>query len=150
MNITRHNPKLEIINSDNKRTEYLMKGQRVSVGNQDRYEFETAANKFLDGSDRYNKFKANHSLGTAMIGLMNLLLIGGATYGGVKGAKVLMEKFASKSSKTLKTCANIAGGMIGFIAGSQVAQYTGVPGRRAMKQGERQLNALDVYFPEKR
>lgn len=142
------NPKIEIIGpaNNNNRTEYLIKGKKVSVGNQDRYAFETTANKYLNASDKYNKYKANHSLGTALIGLTNLLLICGITFGGVKGANILVKKYKPDLSKTLKTAAAILGGMVGFIASGQITKYTGVPGRRDIKEAEKQLNTLDVYF----
>lgn len=126
----------------NGRQEYLIEGQKYSVANKDKHKFEVTVDKYYKASDKYLNFKANHSFCTGLIGLGNLLLIGGATIAGVKGSMALLKKNASK---TLQGCGAVLGGMAGFILSGYLTKYTTTPGRKELNEAKKQFATIDVY-----
>ncbi len=143
MSNTSCNSRVEYLGkATNGRQEYLIEGQKYSVAEKDKYKFEATVDKYYKASDKYLNFKANHSFGAAMIGLGNLLLIGGTTIAGVKGSMALLKKNASK---TLRGFGAVLGGMIGFILSGYLTNYTTIPGRKELKETKKQLATIDLY-----
>ncbi len=137
------NPKLKLVGPvDNNRIEYRVQGKKVTVGSYDKDKFESTMNDYLNSKDKYNSFKANNPIANGLIGLLNLGIIGGGTYGAVK----LSNYFCKNVSKILKLFSAIGSGFAAFCLGGLLTRFTDTPGRTKMKDAEKKLNTLDVCF----